>query len=195
MTYGQLIDESLRLAGVDASNKSDPCFSDYLSMLNGSISRAFADIEMRNIIPLSCVTVKESQCTKIGSKMSFNTDNIGKNSGIAEITSASESDYGNKVDYYFEDSHTIICDKNGGDIRISYYPKLTVPDTGTSADSVLPLPDSICSLIPYFTAGELLLYDEPSLASYLKNRYELMISRLTPNEGRFTSVSKKFSCI
>ena len=205
MTYGQIKDEALRLAGVDIQDKENSCFSDYLSMLPGCIMRAFADIEAREILPIYRITVKKEQTKAIGDRMSVELSSlfcekgaIGKNSipeifSIVAITSAQASDYGRKIDYYYENSDTLILENADGDFNICYYPiMLTIGDIARD-DTVLPVPDGICSAIPYFASSDLIMNDEPSLSSYLRSKYEMLISRFTRRESGISHIVRKFN--
>lgn len=190
MTYKETEKEVLRLLGVPDENQGDRCFADYLGMISGSVIRALHDVEARKILPLRSIDIKREDCEKSG-ELVYILDEKDMVYSPYKLTFISGNDSERCLDFSFDNDEALVFpDLGDGIYRLSFYPR--VPEVTVKSDA-LPVPEWIAAAIPYFVAGDIYMGDEPGLASLMRSKYEIALSRIdSEKNGRQRRVESKF---
>jgi len=199
MTYAQIYAESLRLmfaSGTDdfaataegiSELYNNPNYRDYLLSMPGSVSRCFADLSSKGVIPYRVERVDADECVGAGEGFCLlelrdripDCGEILRIVWVRSMTDRVELEAGE--DYYVEGDELYLPIGRG--YAIYYDPILPCVDEFTELDGETPLPPTLAVAVPYFIKSELYRQEEPHEASEARNIYEQVVAQVKPTIG------------
>lgn len=205
MTYGMIVAEALRLmfasagerVGDDAESlermRNDPYYAEYLDGMAGAFARCVADLEAKGVIPWRSRRLALAEGVRRGGALVYELSALLPDYLELEQVGAWESHMGTHelflgLDYDPDGDELIIYDGAYADAFVVKYtpviPRMT-PDTDPTA--VVPLPEALATVIPYFIKGDLYESEEPGEAAKARNLYEQMVEAYHPPQHQAQS--------
>lgn len=186
MTIGRVKIEALKLMYANSRDiheddldelGADQNYSDYLAAMPGCINRALQDMVVRMILPRVSVKLdvdgKELEVIKVKRPEQLYS--------IARISATTPDDYAPTITYYEEGDRIVLLGyKKGAEYAAEGYPRIEEVSTATRNEAVLPIPEELAAVIPYFIKSELYAMDGRSNAeeaSQARQYYEMQVAR------------------
>ena len=191
MTLGTIRREALRLmfasygdvleAHTATQLADNPRYSPYMAAMVGSVNRALCTIQARGVMPTHSVRLA-APCVS-GGVATFNLaaiDDLDRVERVLAYTATGCS----ACSYIWEGGTTLVVPLwQQGDYVLVYSPRLSLLPTDCSDDAVLPVPEALAALIPYFVKSELYAEEDAADAALARRYFEQGLAVYRPQEG------------
>jgi hypothetical protein len=192
MKYGDIKIEALKLMFINMGDDitvdkldtyaQDDTYSGYLVNMPGSVNRCFSVLESRGVLPPESKTLTASDGVASGAFIRFNLPSLIENFYDIDrvVSETSDGEYCGDCDYQTEGDTLVLERYDDEDITYTVLYRPTIPrvESLTDDDWVIPVPENIAALIPYFVKGDLYRDDEPNEASEARNWFEAGIEEI-----------------
>jgi hypothetical protein len=184
MKYGEIMIESLKLMFPSARDEItltnldvyflDHGYKSYLFNMPGSINRCFSRIEEKGILPPRVRTLDNADGKRSVSFIRFDLYALIDDFCELErvICEKADGEYCGAHPYRREGNVIALEIEEGAAYSVVYRPSVKRITDATDKDEEIAIPESICSLIPYYVKGDLYRDDEQNEASEARNWFE-----------------------
>ena len=192
MTVAEIKIQTLKLMEINKADislenypslKEDENYKEYLSRMPASITRAMNRIKTSGAVPDKSYSYPERDKSALFAEYEPNTD-IPDFSKLKRVALKTQYGYASSVPFMFEGTKVIVPNvKQGCVVTFIYEPKMPVITPITDdLNTEIPLPEELCSIIPYFVKADVFEQDEPALATQARNIFEAMLAEYQPQE-------------
>lgn len=172
-------DEDEALISALDTLKSDPSYRDYLNASVGAVNRALSILEMKRLIPMKERAIRVSELKMINNMCIFDLSSV---KDLYSIESVSLFSNGRRIAVPFDASKRELLlptPPSDSEYVIAYIPRVERVKAITAESYNIDLCDSICELIPYYVAGDILRTDDSEGAERLRS-YFLALCDMMP---------------